>query len=79
MFVDKLDIPFSDSIASVFANKLDTDGWAALNDSVEFPGLLLSSIISVGFAIGASGNKLRIELPELQDVATSGCSSSSHF
>ena len=48
VFAGKLDIPFSDSLAG----KLDTDGWA---DSAEFPGLLLSSIISIGFTLGASG------------------------
>ena len=48
----KLDISFSDSIAGK-----DTDGWA---DS-EFPRLLQLSVISTGFTIGVSGNKLRID------------------
>ena len=52
VFVGKLDIPFSDSTAG----KLDIDSWA---DSVEFPGLLQSAIISTGFTIGASENKLK--------------------
>ena len=46
-------IPSSDSMASVFAGKLDSDGWAPLNDSITF---------STGFTVGASGNKLGIEL-----------------